>query len=116
VCLGDNVKHLFSACNCVKDAWSDVLLHPLGPRDRAWHDLIINKTSPIFITDFPLEDAQADYCRLALIMSFCWAINKSISQIRMGRCASGAGERAVALTISLRNIWAPTKKNRKRKR
>jgi hypothetical protein len=48
-------------------------------------------------------------------MAFCWAVYKTIGQIRMGRCAAGATERAVALTISLRNIWAPVKGTRKRK-
>jgi len=113
---GDNSHHIFSSCHCVKDAWADVLLHPNGPGDGTWHSLMANKVSPLFITDFPLAEPNDGYCRLALIMSFCWAINKTISQIRMGRCATGAGGRAVALTMSLKNIWARAKKTGKRKR
>ena len=113
---GDNAHHIFSSCQCVKDAWAVVLLHPNGPGDATWHSLMANKVSPLFITDFPLAEPNDGYCRLALIMSFCWAINKTISQIRMGRCATGAGERAVALTLSLKSIWARAKKSGKRKR
>ena len=74
--------------------------------------------SPLFLTDFPLADPNGGYNGLALVMCFCWAIDKTNSQIRMplGQCATGAGERAVALTLSLKSIWARAKKSGKRKR
>jgi len=103
---GDNEKHIFGSCACVNGAWADVLSHPKGPGDCGWHSSFVNKTTPLFITDFPLAESGFGYNRLALVMSFCWAIYKVIGQIRMGRCSEGAGERAVALTISLKNIWA----------
>ena len=112
---GDNEKHLFVSCSCVKSAWIDVLLHPSGPCDGEWYRITTNKTSPLFITDFPLADDNQGYNRLALIISFCWAIYKTIGQIKMGRSADGACARAVSLTMSLRNIWTSDKSN-KRKR
>jgi len=71
-----------------------------------------NKTTPIFIIDSPPADKAAGYSRIALVMSFCWAIHKIISHIKMGRCAAGADTRAIALTLTLRNIWAPVKKKK----
>jgi hypothetical protein len=113
---GDNEGHIFASCACVKGAWTDVLLHPLGPADRDWYNSFSSKTSPLFILDYPPAEAGFSYNRLSLVMTFCWAVYKTIGQIRMGRCATGATERAVALTISLRNIWAPVKGNNNRKR
>ena len=114
---GDNAMHIFCSCLCVKGAWADVLLHPLGPADGEWFRSFGRKSSPLFIPDYPLAGVVSGYCRLPLVMSFCWAVYKIIGQIRMGRCASGASERVVALTISLKNIWAPgpAKRNGKRK-
>ena len=106
---GDNEMHIFTSCVCVRSAWADVLLHPYGPADSGWHSFFCNKLSPLFILDYPPAEASQDYNRLSLLMAFCWAIYKTIGQVRMGRCATGAAERAVALTISLRNIWAPVK-------
>ena len=112
---GDNEKHIFLRCSCVKSAWIDVLLHPSGPCDGEWYSTTTSKTTPLFITDYPLADANQGYNRLALVISFCWAIYKTISQIKMGRSATGACARAVSLTMSLRKIWTSAK-NRKRKR
>jgi hypothetical protein len=91
------------------------LLHPSGPCDGEWYCTTTSKTTPLFITDYPLADANRGYNRLALVISFCWAIYKTISQIKMGRSASGACARAVSLTMSLRKIWTSAK-NGKRKR
>ena len=113
---GDNEGHIFTSCACVMGAWADVLLHPHGPADRDWYNSFSSKTSPLFILDYPPAEASLSYNRLSLVMAFCWAVYKTIGQIRMGRCATGATERAVALTISLRNIWAPVKGNNNRKR
>jgi len=107
---GDHSRHIFTSCGCVKAAWDGVLNHPLGPRDSEWTKLYDGKLSPIFILDSPPADHDAGYNRLALVMSFCWAIHKIIGQIKMGRCAEDADTRAIALTLSLRNIWAPVKK------
>ena len=92
------------------EAWDVVLHHPLGPYDYDWVKHYDNKRSPIFILDTPPADPGAGYNRLALVASFCWAVNKIISQIRMGRSAEDAEARIVTLTMSLRNIWAPVKK------
>ena len=113
---GDNERHIFASCVCVKDAWADVLLHPLGPVDYEWCSVFRGKISPLFILDYPPAVDNQGYNRLSLVMSFCWAVYKTIGQVRMGRCATGATERAVALTISLRNIWAPVKDKNTRKR
>jgi hypothetical protein len=110
---GDNCTHIFTSCRCVKEAWDGVLNHALGPRDYDWIKSFDGKLSPIFILDFPLAEHGAGYNRLALVMSFCWAIHKIIDQIRMGRCADEADARAVTLTLSLKNIWAPVKKTKK---
>jgi hypothetical protein len=93
-----------------------VLLHPLGPADFEWRSVFSGKISPLFILDYPPAEDNQGYNRLSLVMSFCWAVYKTIGQIRMGRCATGATERAVALTISLRNIWAPVRGKNTRKR
>jgi hypothetical protein len=109
---GNNENHLFRTCACVNSAWLDVLMHPNGPRDDGWVHHFANKVSPLFIIDYPETVNCIGYCRLALIMAFCWAVYKVVGQIRMGRCAEGAGERVVSLTILLRNIWAPVKKKK----
>ena len=110
---GDNCTHIFTSCRCVKEAWDGVLNHALGPRDNDWIKFFDSKLSPIFILDFPPAMHGAGYNRRALVMSFCWAIHKIIDQIRMGRCAEEADARAVTLTLSLKNIWAPVKKTKK---
>jgi len=113
---GDNERHIFLSCLCVKGAWADVLLHPNGPADSAWYSSFSNKNSPLFILDYPHAAVNSGYNRLSLVMAFCWAVDKTISQIRMGRNATGATERAVALTMTLRNIWAPVKSKNSGKR
>ena len=113
---GDNERHIFQSCCVVKEAWVDVLLHPKGPRDGEWAHHFASKVSPLFIIDFPLGGKDSGYCRLILLMAFCWAVYKTIGQIRMGRCAQGAGERAAALTISLNNIWLTRKPKAKIKK
>jgi hypothetical protein len=113
---GDNERHIFQSCCVVKEAWVDVLLHPKGPRDGEWAHHFASKVTPLFIIDFPLGGKDSGYCRLTLIMAFCWAVYKTIGQIRMGRCAQGAGERAAALTISLNNIWLTRKPKAKIKK
>jgi hypothetical protein len=115
---GDNERHIFLSCLCVKGAWADVLLHPKGPADGAWYSSFSSKNSPLFILDYPPAEGTSGYNRLSLVMSFCWAVYKTIGQIRMGRSATDATGRAVALTLTLRNIWAPikTKNSGKRKR
>ena len=110
---GDRCEHIFTSCTCVKAAWDGVLNHSRGPRDNDWIKLYDGKLSPIFIMDSPPADHDAGYNRLALMMSFCWAIHKVIGQIRMGRSAEDADTRAIAMTLSLRSIWAPVKKTGK---
>jgi hypothetical protein len=94
----------------------DVLLHPNGPRDADWTPHFASKTTPLFIVDFPLADSTSGYHRVVIVMAFCWAVHKTLAQIRMGRSASGASERAVSLTLELKNIWAPAKPKPKRKK
>ena len=77
-----------------------------------WAGLAVNKVSPLFIPDYPPADPKAGYSRLALIMAFSWAVHKTIDQIKVGRSAEGADARAVALTMSLKNLWAPAKKTK----
>ena len=76
----------------------------------AWTLLYDNKVTPLFIPDFPLAEPNAGYNRLSLTMAFCWAVHKTIDQIKMGRSAEGAESRIITLTLSLKNIWAPPKK------
>jgi hypothetical protein len=111
---GDSSKHIYASCNCVKNAWDGILNNPKCPRDESWICLYDKKVSPHFILDFPLADSNAGYNRLSLIMAFCWAVHKIIDQIKMGRSAEGADSRIVALTMSLKNIWAPPKKTSKK--
>jgi hypothetical protein len=106
---GDNATHLFSHCDQVKSAWLDVLSHANGPCDGAWCNTSAHKVTPLFIADYPLADSKFGYNRLAVVMAFCWAICKTIDQIKMGRSADGASARAVNLTMTLKNIWAPIK-------
>ena len=110
---GDSSSHIFTSCRHVLAAWDVVLHHPMGPHDYDWVKHYDNKRSPIFILDSPPADPGAGYNRLALVVSFCWAVNKIISQIRMGRSAEDAKAHIVTLTMSLRNIWAPVKKAKK---
>ena len=99
----------------MKAAWEGVLYHPLGPHDTEWISLLDHKVSPFFIPDYPPAalDAGYIYSRIALLMSFCWAIHKVIDQVKAGRSSDKADARAISLTISLRNIWAPIKKPNK---
>jgi len=106
---GDNERHIFQSCSVVKSAWLNTVLHPSVPIDNEWVQVFAEKTTPLFIIDFPLEGKNTSYCRLALVMSFAWSIYKTISQIRMGRCALGAGERATSLTLELSNFWLTCK-------
>jgi hypothetical protein len=110
---GDSSSHIFTSCRHVLAAWDVVLHHPLGPHDYDWVKHYDNKRSPIFILDSPPADPDAGYNRLALVLSFCWAVHKIISQIKMGRSAEDADARIVTLTMSLKNIWAPVKKAKK---
>ena len=107
---GDSSKHIFGACSSVINAWESILYGANGPRDLPWAALAVNKVSPLFIPDYPPADPKAGYSRLALVMAFSWAVHKTIDQIKVGRSAEGADARAVALTMSLKNIWAPAKK------
>jgi hypothetical protein len=70
----------------------------------------------LYLLISPPADKQLGYNRLALTMVFCWAVYKTISQIRMGRSAVGASERIVTMTLDFRNIWILALRNRKRKR
>jgi hypothetical protein len=107
---GDGSKHLFGSCNSVKIAWDGILNNSRGPSDVAWTLLYDNKVTPLFIPDFPLAEPNAGYNRLSLTMAFCWAVHKTIDQIKMGRSAEGAESRIITLTLSLKNIWAPPMK------
>ena len=110
---GDCSRHIFTSCSRVRAAWEGVLFHPLGPHDTGWISLLDLKVSPIFIPDYQPAAPDAGYSRIALVMAFCWAIYKIIDQIKAGRSSDKADARAIALTISLRNIWAPVKKPNK---
>jgi hypothetical protein len=112
VLFGDCSRHVFGSCKLVETAWEGVINNNRGPRDEAWVCLLSKKVTPCFVLDFPLADVEAGYNRLALVMSFCWAVHKTIDQIRSGRSAIGSDSRIVTLTISLRNIWAPIKKSK----
>ena len=109
---GDCSKHLFSACSCVKTAWEGVVNNHRCPRDEDWVCLLSRKVTPCFIIDFPLADTKSGYNRLALVMCFCWAVHKTIEQIRSGRSSEDADRRIITLTVSLSNIWAPAKKTK----
>jgi hypothetical protein len=117
---GDHPSHVFSNCEVVKNAWCIMLHHPQGPIDVAWHGEFNNKTTPLYIPDYPKASRQSDHNRFAIVISFCWATYKTISQIRMGRTADNAGARVVSMTLGLKNIWAhpngSSKRNLKRKR
>jgi hypothetical protein len=67
-----------------------------------------NSFAPLYALNYPPADGREGYNRLSLVMTFCWAIHKTISQIRMGRVALGADRRALALTLSLKSIWCPS--------
>ena len=110
---GDCSRHIFTSCSRVRAAWEGVLFHPLGPHDTGWVSLLDQKVSPIFIPDYQPAAPDAGYSRIALVMAFCWSIYKIIEQIKAGRSSDKADARAIALTISLRNIWAPVKKPNK---
>jgi hypothetical protein len=107
---GDNSKHIFSECECVRKAWNNILNKSHGPRDLLWSSTFVGRTTPLFIIDYPIADPNTGYCRLALVMAFCWAIYKTINQIRDGRNALNADIRAEALTVSLGNIWKKSSK------
>jgi len=113
---GDNENHILCSWRVVKDAWMSILRHPKGPHDDEWVQHFADKVSPLFIIDFPLGGKDCGFCRLALVLSFCWAIYRTIGQVRMGRCVEGAGERAVSLTLSLTNVWSTVKPRAKLKK
>ena len=74
---------------------------------------LLTELPPCLLLTTRFSDPNIGYCRLALVMSFCWAIHKTINQIRSGRDALNADIRAEALTVSLSNIWRkPSKKGR----
>jgi hypothetical protein len=107
---GDNARHVFSDCDIAKKAWSNIINKPHGPRDSLWASLFADRTAPLYIIDYQIADPNTGYCRLALVLTFCWAIHKTINQIRSGRDALNADSRAEALTISLSNIWRKSNK------
>ena len=107
---GDCITHTFTSCECVKDAWNIIINNSHGPRDLAWASIFVDRTLPLYIIDYPLADSGFGYNRLALVLTFCWAVHKAIGQIRNGRCAENANSRIVALTLSLNNIWMKSSK------
>jgi len=107
---GDCSRHLFSSCESVRSAWDLVISGPGGPRDLAFASCFENTSIPLYGIDYPPAVGKGGYNRLSLVMSFCWAIHKTISQIRMGRVALDADHRAYALTLSLKSIWNPISK------
>jgi hypothetical protein len=107
---GDCSRHLFSSCIPVRSVWDAVINGTRGPNDVGFANCFEKKTTPLFVMDYPPADPAAGYCRLSLIMTLCWAIHKTISQIKMGRVPLGADRRAIALTLSLKNIWSPVSK------
>ena len=109
---GDCIRHIFGSCKVVETAWESVINNQRCPRDEAWVCLLSRKVTPCFVADFPLADANAGYNRLAQVMCFCWAVHKTVDQIKSGRSAEGAAGRIISLTVSLRNIWAPAKKTK----
>ena len=110
---GDCSRHIFTSCSRVKAAWEGVMYHPLGPHDTDWINWMDHKVSPIFIPDYQPAAPDAGYSRIALVMSFCWGIHKIIDQVKAGRSSDKADARAITITMSLRNIWAPIKKSNK---
>jgi hypothetical protein len=113
---GDHQSHIFTSCPRVQSAWADVLLHPRGPNDTSWYRSFQELITPLYLPVSPPAGKQLGYNRLTLIMAFCWAVYKTISQIRMGRSSFGASERIVSMTLELRNVWIVSSPNRKRKR
>jgi hypothetical protein len=111
---GDASMHIFASCRLTRDAWEAVLGNFRGPRDVSWDCLFEKRSLPLFITDYPLADPEAGYCRLALTMAFCWAVHKITDQIKAGRSAEGAESRIVTLTLTFKNIWAPAIKKSKK--
>ncbi len=108
---GDCSRHLFSSCEIVRNAWDLVISGPGGPADLTFASYFENSSAPLYALDYPPADGKGGYNRLGLVMTFCWAIHKTISQIRMGRVALGADRRACALILSLKNIWCPSSKS-----
>jgi hypothetical protein len=102
---GDCSRHLFGSCSVVRNVWDSIICGPGGPNDIGLANFFAKKTTPLFIPDYPIADPAFGYCRLSLIMTLCWAIHKTINQIKMGRDPLGADHRAVALTLSLKSIW-----------
>ena len=107
---GDCSRHLFSSCESVRSAWGMVINGPGGPGDLSFASYFENSAIPLYGIDYPPAVDGKGYNRLCLVMTFCWAIHKTISQIRMGRVALDADRRACALTLSLKSIWNPTSK------
>jgi hypothetical protein len=109
---GDCSRHIFGHCTVIKNAWEAILNNSRCPRDEAWICLHSKKVTPCFILDFPLAEADAGYNRLAMVMCFCWAVHKTIDQVKSGQSAEGADRRIVANTMSFKSIWAPIKKQK----
>jgi len=110
---GDCRSHLFSSCEKVRSAWDLVINGPDGPADITFASFFENSSVPIYALNYPPADGGEGYNRLSLVMTFCWAIHKTINQVRMGRDALGADRRACALTLSLKSIWSPASKAKK---
>ena len=110
---GDCSRHLFSSCEIVRSAWDLVISGPGGPGDITFASFFENSSVPLYALDYPPAGGGEGYNRLSLVMTFCWAIHKTISQVRMGRVALGADRRACALTLSLKSIWSPVNKAKK---
>jgi hypothetical protein len=105
---GDSSKHLFNSCGPVSSAWDRSLSRTVSVINPSEAAVLEQPPSLLHIVNLPLADPKAGYCRLALLMAFCWACHKVIDQIRMGRSAEGADARIAYTTLSLRSIWAPS--------
>ena len=106
---GDCIKHLFTACVRVKSAWNIIINKSLRKRDPMWISSFEDRDLPLYLIDYSTADPKLGYNRLALVMTFCWAVHKTISQIRNGRDPTNADIRTASLTVSLNNVWSKSK-------
>ena len=106
---GDCSRHLFASCVRVKSAWNIIINKSLRQRDPMWISSFEDRTLPLYLIDYSTADPKLGYNRLALVMSFCWAVHKTISQIRNGRDPSNADIRTASLTETLNNVWSKSK-------
>ena len=102
---GDSCKHIFQNCQVIKKALVLTLSHCEGPNDPEMRGYFSSKTNPLFVLDYPPAGSSLGYSRLSFVMCFCWAVYKTIEQVRMGRDNEGAAERVLLLTLSLKNLW-----------